>query len=74
MDTKTIIQNALNLSPAERILILEALSKSLSVPDIEIDNAWKKEVEARFKAFSEGKIKTISYSKIKKENKIKFDF
>jgi putative addiction module component (TIGR02574 family) len=68
MDTKTIIQNALNLSPAERILILEALSKSLSEPDIEIDNAWKKEVEARVKAYSEGKIKTIAYEEILRNN------
>ncbi len=68
MDTKTIIQNALNLSPAERILILEALSKSLSEPDNEIDNAWKKEVEARIKDYSDGKIKTISYEEILRNN------
>ncbi|MEO8233528.1 MAG: addiction module protein [Ignavibacteriota bacterium] len=68
MDTKTIIQNALTLSPAERILILEALSKSLSQPNKEIDDAWKKEIEARVKAFDEGKIKTISYEEILKNN------
>ncbi len=68
MDTKTIIQNALTLSPAERILILEALSKSLSQPNKEIDDVWKKEIEARVKAFDEGKIKTISYEEILKNN------
>ena len=39
-----------------------------------IDAAWKKEVESRVDAFSKGKIKTISYSKIKKGNKLKFNF
>ncbi len=64
MDSKNIIKNALNLSPAERILILEALSKSLSEPDKEIDKSWKEEVEQRYKAFVDGKIKTISYDDI----------
>jgi enoyl-[acyl-carrier-protein] reductase (NADH) len=39
-----------------------------------IEAAWKKEVESRVNAFSKGKIKTISYSKIKKGNKLKFNF
>ena len=36
MDSKSIIQNALNLSPAEKLLIIETLSKSLSEPDKDI--------------------------------------
>jgi len=67
MNSKNIIKDALNLSPAERILILEALSKSLSEPDKEIDKIWKEEVEQRYKAFVDGKIKTISYDEIIKK-------
>lgn len=67
MDSKSIIKDALNLSPAERILILEALSKSLSEPDKEIDEIWKEEVEQRYKAYIDGKIKTISYDEIIKK-------
>jgi hypothetical protein len=47
MDSKNIIQNALNLSPAERLFIIEALSKSLSEPDKEIEKYWKEEFEKR---------------------------
>lgn len=64
MDTQTIINNALNLSPAERIIILEALSKSLSEPDAAIDKAWREEVENRYKDYLEGRVKTIAYEEM----------
>lgn len=67
MDTKNIIQNALSLTPAERLLIIETLSKSLSEPDKEIDNYWKEEVEKRYDMFVKGKIKTIPYEDILKK-------
>jgi putative addiction module component (TIGR02574 family) len=67
MDSKNIIQNALNLSPAERLFIIETLSKSLSEPDKDIDKYWKEEVEERYEAFLNGKIKTIPYEEILKK-------
>ena len=66
MDTKNIIQSALNLSPAERLFIIEALSKSLSVPDKEIEKYWKEEVEKRYEEFISGKHKSIPYEEILK--------
>lgn len=47
MDSKNIIQNALTLSPTERVFIIEALSKSLSEPNQDIEKYWKEEVEIR---------------------------
>jgi len=67
MDSKNIIQNALNLSPAERLFIIDALSKSLSEPDKDIDEYWKEEVEKRYDAFIKGKIKRIPYEEILKK-------
>ena len=67
MDSKNIIHNALNLSPAERVLIIETLSKSLSKPDIDIDKYWKEEVEQRYKSYQSGKIKSIPYEDILKK-------
>ena len=67
MDSKNIIQNALSLSPAERLLIIEALSKSLSEPDMEIDKYWKEEVEKRYNDFIKGKHKSIPYKEILKK-------
>ncbi len=67
MDTKNLIQNALSLTPAERIFIIETLSKSLSEPDKDIDKYWKEEVERRYEQFISGKIKTIPYEDIIKK-------
>jgi len=67
MDSKKIIRDALNLSPEEKLLIIEALSKSLSEPDSDIDKLWKEEVEQRYKASRDGKIKNIPYEKILKK-------
>jgi putative addiction module component (TIGR02574 family) len=67
MDSKNIIQNALNLTPAERLLIIEALSNSLNEPDKEIDKYWKEEVEKRYEAFIKGKHKSIPYDEILKK-------
>jgi len=63
MDSKNIIQKALTLSPTERLFIIEALSKSLSEPNQNIEEYWKKEVEHRYKSFMEGKMKSVSYQK-----------
>ena len=51
MDSKNIIRDALSLSPAERLFIIETLSKSLSEPNKEIEEDWKDEVEKRYEAF-----------------------
>jgi putative addiction module component (TIGR02574 family) len=67
MDTKNIIQNALSLTPAERLFIIETLSKSLSEPDKDIDKYWREEVERRYEEFVKGKIKTIPYEDIIKK-------
>lgn len=67
MDAKSIIDNALNLSPAEKLLIIETLSKSLSEPDVNIEKYWKEEVEQRYSAYLDGKVKSIPYEEILKK-------
>ncbi len=67
MNSKNIIQSALNLSPAERLLIIETLSQSLSEPNADMEKLWKEEVEQRYSAYLNGKIKTISYEEILKK-------
>jgi len=64
MDSKNIIQSALTLSPTERVFIIEALSQSLSEPDKNIEVFWKEEVEKRYNAYMQGKVKSISYEKV----------
>lgn len=67
MDSKNIIKSALSLSPAERLLIIETLSKSLSEPNSDVDKLWKEEVEQRYSAYLGGRIKTIPYEEVLKK-------
>ena len=59
--TKTIISKALNLKPAEKSLLIEALLRSLDIPDPKIEKMWAVEAEKRLKAYKTGKIKTVSF-------------
>ncbi len=59
--TKTIISKVLNLKPAEKSLVIEALLKSLDIPDPKIEKVWAAEAERRLKAYKAGKIKTVSF-------------
>ena len=59
--TKTIITKALQLKPAEKSIVIEALMKSLDVPDPEIEKIWAEEAEKRLKAYKAGKLKTVSF-------------
>lgn len=50
--TKEIISSkALRLKPAEKSIVIEALMKSLDVPDPEIEKIWAEEAEKRLKAY-----------------------
>jgi len=62
--TKTIIDKALNLKPAERFIVLEALVKSLDSPDKAIEKTWAVEAEKRLKAYKAGKLKTVSFEEM----------
>jgi putative addiction module component (TIGR02574 family) len=62
--TKTIISKALNLKPSEKSILIEALLKSLDVPDPKIEKIWAVEAEKRLKAYKAGKIKTISFEEM----------
>jgi putative addiction module component (TIGR02574 family) len=59
--TKNIISKALHLKPAEKSLVIEALLKSLDVPDPKIEKIWAAEAEKRLKAYKAGKIKTVTF-------------
>ena len=54
MDSKEILEKALNLNPRDKIGIIEGLLKSLDEPDNTIDEIWGIEAEKRLKAYREG--------------------
>jgi putative addiction module component (TIGR02574 family) len=63
LPAKALISEALQLKPAERFIVIEALIKSLDVPDPEIEKSWAVEAEKRLKAYKAGKLETISFDK-----------
>lgn len=58
--TKTVITAALHLNPTERAIVIDALLKSLDIPDPKIEKIWALEAEKRLKACKAGKLKTVS--------------
>ena len=58
---KTIISKALHLKPAEKSLVIEALLKSLDIPDPKIEKIWAAEAAKRLKAYKTGRMKTVSF-------------
>jgi len=64
MDTESILTDALHLRPAERLQLIELLTKSLNKPDEIIEQIWAEESEKRYKALKAGKVKTIPLSEI----------
>jgi putative addiction module component (TIGR02574 family) len=69
MDTKSILKEALQLRPAERLHLIEQLTQSLDKPDKEIEKIWAEESKKRYQALKEGKVDTISLDEIVKRYK-----
>ena len=61
-----VSNDAMKLSPYERIELIENLFFSLETPDERnrIDKLWAEEAEDRLSAYEAGEIETISASKV----------
>ena len=64
MNSKTILTEALQLRPAERLQLIEWLTQSLNKPDEKIEKIWAEESEKRYIALKAGKVKTIPIAEI----------
>lgn len=69
MDTNLIFKEALHLRPAERLQLIEWLTKSLSKPDEKIEKIWAEESEKRYDALKQGKVQIIPLDEIIKRYK-----
>jgi len=69
MDSKILLKKALQLRPAERLQLIEWLTRSLDKPDDKIDRIWAEEVEKRYQALTDGRVKTIPLDEIIKRYK-----
>lgn len=63
-ETQQLLREVLELPAVERANLLDHLLASLDRPDPEIDDVWRKEVEARINAYEAGRIETVSMEEV----------
>ncbi len=59
-----ILNDALNLSPAEKAELIDKLLSSLDKPDRELEELWVQEAESRIDAYEQGKIKALTLKEV----------
>ncbi len=59
-----LFDQVLQLTTAEKARLIELVHDSMDRPDPDIEKAWAKESDRRFKAYKAGKIKGIPAEKI----------
>ncbi len=66
MTVKNIEKSILQLSPIQRLRIVDNIIASLDKPDPDIERAWGLESDRRLAAYKNGKVKGISFETVKK--------
>ena len=66
MTVKNIEKTILQLSPLDRIRIVENILASLNQPNPNIERAWGLESDKRLAAYKNGKTRGISFETVKK--------
>lgn len=64
MSNTQILQEALQLNPQERYIVVESLLQSLDKPDESIDNVWADEAENRLQNYRDNKVQTIPFEEV----------
>ena len=64
MGTNEIIQEAINLKPQDKYLIIESLILSLNVLDKDIEKIWIEESQKRLDEYKNGNLKTLSFEEV----------
>ncbi|MFH1562307.1 MAG: addiction module protein [Nitrospirota bacterium] len=62
--SNTLVENALQLKPQERFVIIESLLLSLDEPNKKIDEIWAIEAEKRLAAYRSGKLKGVPFETV----------
>ena len=64
MSNAQILQEALQLNPQERYIVVESLLKSLDKPDESVDGIWADEAEKRLQNYRDNKVRTIPFEEV----------
>jgi len=62
--TKAIVDQAANLSPNEKIELIDALLATVDKPDAEIDALWAAEAANRLAAYQRGEIQALDLNEV----------
>lgn len=62
--TRSILDHAISMRPADKFVIIEGLLNSLDESDKTIDEIWTIEAEKRLKAYKDGKLKTVTFEEV----------
>ncbi|MFN0117197.1 MAG: addiction module protein [Elusimicrobiota bacterium] len=60
MNSSLLIKQALQLKPAQKFIVIEALVNSLDTPDKKIEAEWIKQAEKRLRLYKKGKLKAVN--------------
>jgi len=58
------------MSDIEKFQLVDMILTQLDSPDSEVDRWWAKEAKSRWKAYKEGKLKTVSYDEVMEKYRI----
>jgi len=61
-----LAEKAVELQPAERLRLVEAILFSLDKIDPDIEQSWVAEAEARYEAYRRGELEAVDWDVIKK--------
>ena len=64
MSNAEILQEALQLNPRERYIVVESLLQSLDKPDESVDTIWADEAEKRLQNYKDNKVETIPFEEV----------
>ncbi len=69
MNKRELLEQVINLKPADRFVIVEGILKSLDKPDLTIEEIWIDESEKRLTAYRNGDIKGVPYESVFSDEK-----
>ncbi len=61
---QSIYDEAMVMQPLEKVQLIDKLLMSLDIPNQTIEQQWNDEAEDRLKAYSNGKLKTVSMKEV----------
>ncbi|WP_458699715.1 addiction module protein [Sulfurospirillum sp. 1307] len=65
-----IFEEVMTMKPAQKAELIDKLILSLDIPNQEVEELWKEEVENRVEAYENGDIETVSIKEVFKKYEV----